>query len=153
VRHVPNILTIDKIDKLLEGKHPDTMCDIKHRFRMGLFLAKPKKDPLTRAFLNGSMMERAYDFSVPEDISDIPDEKDEEIQRIAPTAAVSNQFSYKPAEPKESQMQSSELEKRIAQKLKTLPSFQQSNFRNTIQQAKRDAGIEGQIQPELNHMV
>lgn len=66
------------------------MCDIKHRFRMGLFLAKPKKDPLTRAFLNGSMMERAYDFSVPEDISDIPDEKDEEIQRIAPTAAVSN---------------------------------------------------------------
>ncbi len=23
VRHVPNILTIDKIDKLLEGKHPD----------------------------------------------------------------------------------------------------------------------------------
>ena len=90
VRHVPNILTIDKIDKLLEGKHPDTMCDIKHRFRMGLFLAKPKKDPLTRAFLNGSMMERAYDFSVPEDISDIPDEKDDEIQRIAPTAAVSN---------------------------------------------------------------
>lgn len=79
VRHVPNILTIDKIDKLLEGKHPDTMSDIKHRFRMGLFLAKPKKDPLTRAFLNGSMMERAYDFSVPEDISEMPDETAEEI--------------------------------------------------------------------------
>jgi hypothetical protein len=46
---------------------------------MGLFLAKPKKDPLTRAFLNGSMMERAYDFSVPEDISDMPDETAEEI--------------------------------------------------------------------------
>lgn len=120
------------------------MCDIKHRFRMGLFLAKPKKDPLTRAFLNGSMMERAYDFSVPEDISDVPDDKDEEIQRITPTATVSNQFSYKPAEPKESLMQSSELEKRIAQKLQTLPRFQQGNFKNTIQQAKQDAGMEEQ---------
>ena len=50
------------------------MSDIKHRFRMGLFLAKPKKDPLTRAFLNGSLMERAYDFGVPEDISEIIDE-------------------------------------------------------------------------------
>ena len=79
VRHVPNILTIDKIDKLLDGKHPDEMGDIKHKFRLGLFLAKPKKDPLTRAFLNGSMMEKAYDFSIPEDPSEIPDETADEI--------------------------------------------------------------------------
>ena len=46
---------------------------------MGLFLAKPKKDPLTRAFLHGSMMEKAYDFSIPEDISEIPDEAPKEL--------------------------------------------------------------------------
>lgn len=77
---MPNIVTIDKIDKLLDGKHPDTMGDIKFRFRMGLFLAKPKKDPLTRAFLHGSLMEKAYDFDIPEDISEIPDETPEEIE-------------------------------------------------------------------------
>lgn len=78
---MPNILTIDKIDKLLDGKHPDEMGDIKNKFRLGMFLAKPKKDPLTRAFLNGSMMEKAYDFSVPEDPTEIPDETPEEIER------------------------------------------------------------------------
>ena len=51
MKHVPNIITIDKIDKLLDGKHPDSMHDVKHRFRLGLFLAKPKKDPITRAFM------------------------------------------------------------------------------------------------------
>lgn len=76
VRHVPNILTIDKIDKLLDGKHPDDMVDIKNKFKYGLFLAKPKKDPLTRAFLNGSMMEKAYDFSAVEEPSMVPDENE-----------------------------------------------------------------------------
>ena len=84
VRHVPNIVTIDKIDKLLDGKHPDAMGDIKFRFRMGLFLAKPKKDPLTRAFLHGSLMEKAYDFDIPEDISEVPDETAEEIEGKEP---------------------------------------------------------------------
>lgn len=78
---MPNILTIDKIDKLLDGKHPDSMSDIKNRFKLGLFLAKPKKDPLTRAFLHGSLMEKAYDFSIPEDISEVPDETAEEIEK------------------------------------------------------------------------
>jgi hypothetical protein len=71
VRHVPNILTIDKIDKLLEGKHPDDNNDIKNKFRYGLFLAKPKKDPLTRAFLNGSMLDKTHEFSPPEDPSEL----------------------------------------------------------------------------------
>jgi len=53
VRHVPNIVTIDKIDKLLDGKHPDSMGDIKYRLRLGLYLAKPKKDPMQRAFEGG----------------------------------------------------------------------------------------------------
>ena len=56
------------------------MGDIKYRFRLGLFLAKPKKDPLTRAFLHGSLMEKAYDFDIPEDISEIPDETPAEIE-------------------------------------------------------------------------
>ena len=73
VRHVPNIITIDRIDKLLDGKHPDQMGDIKHRFKLGMFLARPKKDPLTKAFLHGSLMDKAYDFDIPEDISEIPD--------------------------------------------------------------------------------
>lgn len=51
VRHVPNILTIDKIDKILDGRHPDNMSEVKTKFKLGLFLAKPKKDPLTKAFL------------------------------------------------------------------------------------------------------
>jgi hypothetical protein len=80
VRHVPNIITIDKIDKLLDGKHPDQMGDIKFRFRLGLFLAKPKKDPLTRAFLHGSLMDKAYDFDIPEDVSEVPDESAQEMQ-------------------------------------------------------------------------
>jgi hypothetical protein len=71
VRHVPNILTIDKIDKMLDGKHPDHMNDVKNRFKFGLFLAKPKKDPLTRAFLHGSLSEKAYDFNVPGQVSDV----------------------------------------------------------------------------------
>jgi hypothetical protein len=33
-------MTIDKIDKLLEGKHPDKMFNIRNRFKLGLFLAK-----------------------------------------------------------------------------------------------------------------
>ncbi len=49
------------------------MGDIKHRFKLGMFLARPKKDPLTRAFLHGSLMDKAYDFDIPEDISEIPD--------------------------------------------------------------------------------
>lgn len=40
VNHVPNIITIDKIDKLLEGNHPDKMFNIRNRFKLGLFLAK-----------------------------------------------------------------------------------------------------------------
>ena len=80
---MPNIITIDKIDKLLEGRHPDSMGDIKHRFKLGMFLAKPKKDPLTRAFLQGSMMERAYDFDVPEDISEVQDDVPEEVENPA----------------------------------------------------------------------
>lgn len=28
-----------------------------------MFLAKPKKDPLTRAFVHGSMLEKTYDFN------------------------------------------------------------------------------------------
>lgn len=40
VTHVPNIQTIDKIDTLLDGKHPDDNTSIKARFRFGLFLAK-----------------------------------------------------------------------------------------------------------------
>ena len=47
---------------------------------MGLFLAKPKKDPLTKAFLYGSLMDKAYDFDIPEDISEIPDETPEELE-------------------------------------------------------------------------
>lgn len=78
VRHVPNIITIDKIDKLLDGKHPDQLGDIKFRFKMGLFLAKPKKDPLTKAFLHGSLMEKAYDFDIPQDITEIPDDETEQ---------------------------------------------------------------------------
>ena len=74
-------MTIDKIDKLLDGRHPDEGGDIKNKFKLGMFLAKPKKDPLTRAFLNGSMMEKAYDFSVPEDPSEIPDETPEEMEK------------------------------------------------------------------------
>jgi hypothetical protein len=42
---------------------------------MGLFLAKPKKDPLTKAFLHGSLMDKAYDFDIPEDITEIPDDE------------------------------------------------------------------------------
>lgn len=71
MRHVPNILTIDKIDKMLDGKHPDFMNDVKNRFKYGLFLAKPKKDPLTRAFLHGSLNEKAYNFTVPGQVSDV----------------------------------------------------------------------------------
>ena len=67
MRYVPNIITIDKIDKLLDGKHPDTMGDIKFRFRLGLFLAKPKKDPMARAFVHGNLTEKAYDFEIPEE--------------------------------------------------------------------------------------
>ena len=51
VCHVPNIITIDKIDKLLEGNHPDKMFNIRNRFKLGLFLAKQKKDPISTAFL------------------------------------------------------------------------------------------------------
>lgn len=40
VNHVPNIITIDKIDKLLEGNHPDRMGTIRNRFKLGLFQAK-----------------------------------------------------------------------------------------------------------------
>lgn len=82
VRHVPNIITIDRIDKLLDGKHPDQMGDIKHRFKLGMFLARPKKDPLTKAFLHGSLMDKAYDFDIPEDISEIPDH-----ERVKPKPA------------------------------------------------------------------
>lgn len=95
---MPNIITIDKIDKLLDGKHPDGMGDIKFRFKMGLFLAKPKKDPLTRAFLHGSLMDKAYDFDIPEDISEIPDETAEEIEgrdKLS-TMRKSLPFSYTP---------------------------------------------------------
>lgn len=56
------------------------MGDLKFRFRMGLFLAKPKKDPLTKAFLHGSLMEKAYDFDIPEDVSEIPEEHPDEIE-------------------------------------------------------------------------
>ncbi len=55
---------------MLDGKHPDSMSDIKNRFKFGLFLAKPNKDPFTRAFLHGSIMEKAYDFRIPEENSD-----------------------------------------------------------------------------------
>jgi hypothetical protein len=47
VRHVPNILVIDKIDKLLEGCHPDSTTDVKSKFRLGLFLAQ-EGPPQTR---------------------------------------------------------------------------------------------------------
>jgi len=66
VRHVPNILNIDRIDKMLDGKHPDTLHDVKNRLKYGLFLAKPKKDPITNAFLSGITSEKAYDFTIPE---------------------------------------------------------------------------------------
>jgi len=78
---VPNIITIDKIDKLLDGRHPDGLGDVKFRFKMGLFLAKAKKDPLTKAFLHGSLMEKAYDFDIPEDLSEIPEGGAEECER------------------------------------------------------------------------
>ncbi len=42
VRHVPNIVNIDKIDKLLDSRHPDEFSDVKSRLKFGLFLAKPK---------------------------------------------------------------------------------------------------------------
>ena len=109
VRNVPNIITIDKIDKLLDGKHPDQMGDIKFRFRLGLFLAKPKKDPLTRAFLHGSLMDKAYDFDIPEDISEIPEQAAEEHSKSnkdnpayqkmmlnREQSQLNNNFSYKP---------------------------------------------------------
>lgn len=73
-------MTIDKIDKMLDGRHPDNLIDIKNRFSMGLYLAKPKKDPLTKAFLHGALMEKAFDFDVPDDIMEIPDETPEEIE-------------------------------------------------------------------------
>ena len=62
---MPNILTIDKIDKILDGKHPDNMTDIKSKFKLGLFLAKPKKDPLTKAFIHGSLNAKHYKFNIP----------------------------------------------------------------------------------------
>lgn len=71
MRHVPNILNIDRIDKMLDGKHPDTLHDVKNRLKYGLFLAKPKKDPLTNAFLSGPLADKAYDFNIPEQISEI----------------------------------------------------------------------------------
>ncbi len=95
MRHVPNIITIDKIDKLLEGKHPDSMGDLKFRFRMGLFLAKPKKDPLTKAFLHGSLMDKAYDFDIPEDISEIPAEHPDEIEGKDPDEDQDKSFSLR----------------------------------------------------------
>jgi hypothetical protein len=51
VRHVPNIVNIDKIDKLLDSRHPDEFSDVKSRLKFGLFLAKPKKDPTTKAVI------------------------------------------------------------------------------------------------------
>jgi hypothetical protein len=53
VNHVPNIITIDKIDKLLEGEHPDKMGSIRNRFRLGLFLARKTEDPISQAFIEG----------------------------------------------------------------------------------------------------
>ena len=74
VRHAPNIVNIDRIEKLLDGKHPDEFGDVKSRLKYGLFLAKPRKDPLTNAFISGPLTEKAYDFSIPEQISEIRDE-------------------------------------------------------------------------------
>ena len=58
---------------MLDGKHPDTLSDVKNRLKYGLFLAKPKKDPITNAFLSGPLAEKAYDFTIPEQISEIPE--------------------------------------------------------------------------------
>jgi hypothetical protein len=38
-------------------------------------LAKPRKDPLTNAFISGPLTEKAYDFSIPEQISEVIDEQ------------------------------------------------------------------------------
>ena len=53
VNHVPNIITIDRIDKLLEGQHPDKMGSIRNRFRLGLFLGRKTEDPISQAFIEG----------------------------------------------------------------------------------------------------
>jgi hypothetical protein len=71
VRVVPNIINIDKIDKMLDGKHPDAMAEAKIRYRYGLFLAKPKMDPFNNVMKYTSLMDKAYEKDVPEDISDL----------------------------------------------------------------------------------
>ena len=40
VGHVPNIVMIDQIGKVLEGRRPDDMSAIKGRFKLGLFMAR-----------------------------------------------------------------------------------------------------------------
>ena len=37
---MPNILNIDRIDKILDGKHPDDFCDLNRKAKYGLFLAR-----------------------------------------------------------------------------------------------------------------
>ena len=68
VRHAPNILNIDRIEKLLDGKHPDMFSDVKSRIKYGLFLAKPKKDPVSNHF--STINSKQYDFQIPEPISE-----------------------------------------------------------------------------------
>ena len=40
VCHVPNIINIDSIGRLLEGRQPDELSAVKSRYKLGLFVAR-----------------------------------------------------------------------------------------------------------------
>ena len=72
VRNVPNIQTIDKIEKLLDGRHPDLMGSDKFRHRLGLYTARPKKDQIEKAWQIAQQQKDTIEIQPEEDEEEQP---------------------------------------------------------------------------------
>lgn len=64
---MPNIQTIDKIEKLLDGRHPDLMGSDKFRHRLGLYTARPKKDQIEKAWQIAQQQKEAIEIAAEEE--------------------------------------------------------------------------------------